>query len=173
MFSKFAQRCVFPHAVKPWQKALCMTTGVGVTGLGFYGTGKLVMYSVSHISKKNPENDEPIGNFLDIEETPTEKNRKRYSDRTVFSQNLLSTGVCLFGTGFFSSFTYIFGNETLKYHKNYWRLLKGTKDCCNIIRSTGSFVVVSPLCLFGTTMVFLYTIEAAKLTYKNGKELLK
>ena len=40
-------RCIFPQAVKPWQKALCGVVGVGLLGtgltLGFYA-----MRNVSH-----------------------------------------------------------------------------------------------------------------------------
>ena len=35
-------RCVFPSAVKPWQKALCAAVGVGSHVGGLYGTGKVI-----------------------------------------------------------------------------------------------------------------------------------
>jgi hypothetical protein len=40
-------RCIFPQAVKPWQKALCGVVGVGLLGTGLV-LGFHAMRKVSH-----------------------------------------------------------------------------------------------------------------------------
>ena len=119
MFQRKIQ-CLIPKAVTPFQKAICVGAGVvsiGITGVtSFYVINNWRNYMVKR----------GINKEKDL--TEEEKNR-RYDKKTIIT----SATVGIVGGSFM-----VIGGINILYPeiKNYIKKIRGTTECCHIIRTT-------------------------------------
>ena len=130
--------CIFPHAIKPWQKAICGTTGLIVSGGLIYGSScAYKKYILEKINREKRDVSVYKPNYLDSLFLSLNKFNEKYP----MSANMLGFGISSCGT---ISATAIIISET----RNYWKQIKETKQCCNIIRSTAKYSLICPFFIF-------------------------
>lgn len=172
--------CVFPAAIKPWQKALCAATGVvGLCGT-LYGIGKAAGYALDAIDtadQRQRQRQEPV--------TPDDKGVLKYPLEYYATRNQLADAYLnLFAPPcvipFMGGVVYWCGyrvpfemwKEGSLALKKFIGIFRGT-ECCSMVRATAGFCVVAPVagvvfcsCLAAAWVLILSLPQAVQLTYQ-------
>jgi len=172
MFTKL--KCLFPHAINPWQKSLCVSIGVS----SFIGSVGLVSYTIFNFGRKNNSKKQ-----TKIDQTFFNKTSDKIFnkfEKTVL--NINSNKVDAVGIGIFSTF---FGLCSIHHINKIFgegyllsKQIIGTTECCNIIHSTvKSSIKISGygilIIIFGTTSVcsFIESKDLWKKPFINATKI--
>jgi len=176
MFTKL--KCLFPHAIKPWQKSLCVSVGVS----SFIGSVGLASYTMFNFGRKNNSKKQ-----TKIDQTFDQTFFNKTSDK-IFNKfektvlNINPNKVDAVGIGIFSTFFGLCSIHNINkiFGEGYLlsKQIIGTTECCNIIRSTAlSSIKISGygilVIIFGTTSVssFIESKDLWKKPFINATKI--
>lgn len=146
--------CIFPLAIKPWQKAICGTTGLLVSGGLIYGSScayKHYILRPTRDSKREKREQRDV--CVHKPQKSIFPSLDRFNEKYPISACMLGFGISGFST---ISATTIIISQT----RDCWKQIKETKQCCNIIRSTAKYSLTCPVFIFA-----LYVSTYMSLTY--------
>jgi hypothetical protein len=150
-------QCIFPKLVKPWQKALCVSAGIGVTIGGSYlsiRAGSMAIDYGSELAAERSQKQEHIPpapkpysktvGFIDngfdkIRTITSINNPYIYYGVKTFGSGILSTA-CIGTTVIYSELTKSIINDAVTF-------LRSNAECCVIIRKSIPATLGSPFLL--------------------------
>jgi hypothetical protein len=169
-------RCVFPSAVKPWQKVLCGIVGVAALGGGLYGSVHALTWSIRLASAGLDKIELPALKPIS-DKTATKVRDFNPSDSQLFAAQGVFTVALPFGLGAWFSYS--------MYHDRRWlldplieectlfyRAIRGT-ECCNIVRSTARFCVAGPILSVFVIATPVTILGFFFVSYISGKDMIK
>ena len=134
MFQRKIQ-CLIPKAITPLQKALCVCTGIVSTGVAGTATYHGFNAWVDYAEEKNNRS-MSTNKLRSMEERDQRRNRSVARGQMIECGSVVVIASSVGTLGIFFSY---------QESKKYFQQIKGTTECCNIIRTTMLYCVKLPL----------------------------
>ncbi len=140
---KKKMRCVFPSAVKPWQKVACGAVGVAALAGGIYSLLSATKFGIRQLTQRVDLNVIlPALPDTNVKIEPSEG--ALFVAQGAFTVALPTWVVSKAALGLYRDRLFLF-RPLIEEYSAFYRAIKGT-ECCNIVRSTARF------CLTGSTL---------------------